>query len=422
MGWAILFLQILVPFLLTFGRFLSLSIFLISVIYRFHPDIHYSCMYVCMDIHISISVGQEFIYICIFVWVKQSVAGAGRDSIGDILDDFIHQRFGADSYERVDSGLTMSKKLGALSKFNDKAKGRFIFLIENRACLPSIKLSSVDAVVIFNSDWNPLNDLRALQKIHIESQSKHVKVLRLYSSCTVEEKVLIFAKQDTFLDSNIQNISLVNSQLLLSWGAFHLFNELDEFHRLDTLHDYSKNFVDKFLSNDSTSKFLNEILVELVELLEMAENSSSQCSLLTKAQQSGASYSRNINLLGERDGISSLDKDPASFWSGLLDKRYPMWKFISEPSHRVRKKVSYFEESSGIPKVEKDEVRKKRRKLSTNTMDPICLQTWLEDKTKELSKDPKVLDDISRDSFNHPVSVPSTATSSFPASTPIEPG
>jgi len=89
--------------------------------------------------------------------------------MGDILDDFVRQRFGYESYERVERGLLLQKKQTAMNMFNDKTKGRFIFLIDSRACGPSIKLSSVDAIIIYGSDWNPMNDLRALQKVSMES-------------------------------------------------------------------------------------------------------------------------------------------------------------------------------------------------------------------------------------------------------------
>jgi len=118
--------------------------------------------------------------------LTQSCGGAGNP-MGDILDDFVRQRYGFESYERVERGLAVSKKQGAMSMFNDTTKGRFIFLIDSRACVPSIKLSSVDVIIIYCSDWNPTNDLRVLQRVSIESQSECVPIFRLYSSCTLEE-------------------------------------------------------------------------------------------------------------------------------------------------------------------------------------------------------------------------------------------
>ncbi|XP_017701402.2 uncharacterized protein LOC103719900 isoform X2 [Phoenix dactylifera] len=310
----------------------------------------------------------------------QSIGGAGRNSIGDILDDFLRQRFGADSYERVDSGLVLSKKLAALNMFNDKLKGRFVFLIENRACLPSIKLSSVDAIIIYNSDWNPLNDLRSLQKISLESQFEQVTVFRLYSSCTIEEKVLIFAKQDMILESNIQSISPSVSHSLLSWGASYLFSKLDELHQQGEQNNFSENSTDNLL--------LDNVVVELLTKLyrKAGARDPSNCSILIKARQSGASYSRNIMLVGEKDGISSLDKDPPSFWSHLLDGRYPQWRYVSEPSQRSRRKVQHPDDSLKTPEAVNDEVKKKRRKVACSIVDPTSFQSWLQDKRKEAAE------------------------------------
>ncbi|KAL0376762.1 UNVERIFIED_CONTAM: Helicase protein MOM1 [Sesamum calycinum] len=91
-------------------------------------------------------------------------------STGDILDDFLRQRFGQHTYERIDAGVILSKKQAAVNRFNKKETGQFVFLLDNRACSSVIKLSSLDIVVIYDSGWNPANDLRALQKISIDSK------------------------------------------------------------------------------------------------------------------------------------------------------------------------------------------------------------------------------------------------------------
>ncbi|URE04377.1 chromo domain containing protein, partial [Musa troglodytarum] len=292
-----------------------------------------------------------------------STGRAGKTSIGDILDDFLRQRFGGDSYERIDRGIAMSKKLAALNMFNDKERGRFVFLIENRACLPSIKLACIDAIIIYDSDWNPLNDLRALQKITIESQRDYVAVFRLYSSFTIEEKLLILAKQDMILDNNMDNVSPSVCHSLLSWGASCLFHRLEKFHQLHSLDNYSPNSSDKML-------LLNDVLEILTKIPAYIP---SKCSILVKVQQSGASYSRNIVLAGEQ-GASSFDKDLCSFWSNLLEGRHPQWRYISEPSHsqRSRRKVHNLDKLSIPPESENEEAEKKRRKVvSSNTVDPL---------------------------------------------------
>ncbi|KAJ4977738.1 hypothetical protein NE237_008518 [Protea cynaroides] len=304
----------------------------------------------------------------------QSFGGSG---LGDILDDFLRQRFGPDSYERVDGVVSSKKKQAAMNMFNSRERGRFVFLLENRACQSSIKLSSVDTIILFDSDWNPLNDLRGLQKIHIDSQFEQLKIFRLYTSCTVEEKILNLAKQDVSLDSNIQNINRSYCHMLLIWGASYLFSKLDEFH-LDNSSASNTNLL-------STESFMKAVVKELLILLpQNAENNSIRnCLLISKVKQSGAIYSKDIPLLGENK-IQLRDENlPHVFWTKLLEgRRYPRWRYLSGSSHRVRKRVQYFEESRRKSEVECDEVLKKHKKVADNTTDPMSFKPSLEEKRK----------------------------------------
>lgn len=297
------------------------------------------------------------------------------------MDDFLRQRFGPDSYERVDSGLLVSKKQASLNMFNSKERGRFVFLIENRACLSSIKLTGVDAIIIYDSDWNPLNDLRALQKINIDSQFEQLRVFRLYSPCTVEEKVLIFSKEEMTLESNIQNISRSISHMLLIWGASYLFDRLDEFHGL------SSPCLDSVAPEQS---LLDDVVSELLTQLPshgVEANNISNCSVIKRVHHRGTAYSRNISLLGEHKMLPTKVEQPHVFWKKLLEGRYPQWRYLSAPSPRARKKVQYLDKLPKIPEVENDEARKKRKKGCNNPIDPISTNTCLEDKRKSVSSD-----------------------------------
>ncbi|KAF5182778.1 Chromodomain-helicase-dna-binding protein [Thalictrum thalictroides] len=310
----------------------------------------------------------------------QSIGGSGRNGIGDILDDFLCQRFGQESYERVDSGLLSSRKQAALNKFNNKERGRFVFLIENRACVPSIKLSSVDMLIIFDSDWNPLNDLRALQKISIDSQFEQLKVFRLYSSCSVEEKVLILAKQNLTLDSNIQNLNNSTSHLLLLWGANFLFHKLDEFHSDCTSSSVSKISSEQLFLSD----LMQEVLSQLPNDAESKEKEN--CKIVIKAQQSGASYSNDIKLLGEKEMQLMGEELPHVLWTNILKGRYPQWRYASGPSQRIRRKVQYYDELPEKPQ-ENAEIVKKRKKVVSNIVDLNSLESGLNDKRKLVSVD-----------------------------------
>ncbi|PPR82048.1 hypothetical protein GOBAR_AA38667 [Gossypium barbadense] len=221
----------------------------------------------------------------------QYTGGSGRDLVGDILDDFLRQRFGADSYERVDGGVTPSRKQSALNKFNNERK-RFVFLLETRACLSSVKLSAISTVVIFGSDWSPVNDLRALQKITLDSHFEEIKVFRLYSAFTVEEKILMLSKQDKTLDSNIVNISPSSSHMLLKWGAPYLLSQLEKIHGIPALD----------ASNLPEQSLLKDVIQEFFILLSQTgiDNDASKLSLILQAKQNQGMYRTEMPLFGEQ--------------------------------------------------------------------------------------------------------------------------
>ncbi|KAL6848398.1 hypothetical protein ACP4OV_021692 [Aristida adscensionis] len=248
---------------------------------------------------------------------------AGGRSMGDILEKFVRHRFGPESCEHVKRSLAYSRKQQAMTMFNDMTKGRFVFLIENCACLPSIQLSSIDAIIIYDSDWNPLNDLKALQWIKIESQLKYVNIFRLYTPFTVEEKGLVLAKEGILIDNNSHDIISSLSHCLLSWGTSFLFSRLGELQK--------RNSVSKGYENDAM--FMDKVIPEfLTELSAEAEDSDKINSrTISKAYMSGQLYSRNMTLIGERMEVSSLDGDSPHFWVNLLDGKSPCWPDISEP-------------------------------------------------------------------------------------------
>ncbi|KAI3473983.1 hypothetical protein Pfo_028771 [Paulownia fortunei] len=217
------------------------------------------------------------------------------------------------------------QKRAALNTFNDKGSGKFVCLMETRACLPSIKLASIDTVIFFNSDWNPMNDLRALHKINLDSQFEQVKVFRLYSSCTVEEKVLILTKQGMTPEGNIINIRQSTCHGLLTWGASYLFKKLDEFHNFITPDTHS------FISYGES--FVEDVFLELSTLLPNNDKSKicSNNSFILEVQQIGAEE-------------MIVKEPPYVFWIKLLEGRNPRWKYFSSQSPRTRKSVQHVDE------------------------------------------------------------------------------
>ncbi|KAG7231388.1 hypothetical protein INR49_011986 [Caranx melampygus] len=66
-----------------------------------------------------------------------------------------------------------------------------------------LNLQSADTVVIFDSDWNPHQDLQAQDRAHRIGQQNEVRVLRLCTVNSVEEKILAAAKYKLNVDQKV---------------------------------------------------------------------------------------------------------------------------------------------------------------------------------------------------------------------------
>ncbi|XP_042027976.1 helicase protein MOM1-like [Salvia splendens] len=285
---------------------------------------------------------------------------------GNILSDSVNRRFGLNTYERVDAAMAHFDKQAAVNRFNKKEAGQFVFLLENRACSSTIKLSSLDVVVIYDSDWNPVNDLKALRKISIDSKADQVKVFRLYSSFTIEERALVLAKQNVNLDHNPQNFSRSTSNNLLSWGATNIFRKLDEYHA-NSNSSVALNF-------SSGQSLLDEVTKEFHAILsEKFENIDSNF-VISEAKLDGGSYSTNNLMFGESK-VQLEDREvPHVFWKNLFEGKNPLWKHLKSPSPRNRKRVYYWEGSPSNPEAEKDNMANKRRKMVNESLGPTSSQ------------------------------------------------
>uniref|UniRef100_A0A8C2DIM9 SWI/SNF related, matrix associated, actin dependent regulator of chromatin, subfamily a, member 2 n=1 Tax=Cyprinus carpio TaxID=7962 RepID=A0A8C2DIM9_CYPCA len=79
----------------------------------------------------------------------------------------------------------------------------FIFLLSTRAGGLGLNLQAADTVVIFDSDWNPHQDLQAQDRAHRIGQQNEVRVLRLCTVNSVEEKILAAAKYKLNVDQKV---------------------------------------------------------------------------------------------------------------------------------------------------------------------------------------------------------------------------
>ena len=85
--------------------------------------------------------------------------------------------------------------------FNAPTSDFKIFLLSTKAGGLGINLTSADTIVIFDSDFNPHNDVQALNRAHRIGQKNNVMVYRLVCKNSVEERIIEAAKQKLMLDT-----------------------------------------------------------------------------------------------------------------------------------------------------------------------------------------------------------------------------
>ncbi|XP_066105620.1 probable global transcription activator SNF2L1 isoform X3 [Saccopteryx bilineata] len=150
----------------------------------------------------------------------------------DILEDYCMWR--GYEYCRLDGQTPHEEREEAIEAFNVPSSSKFIFMLSTRAGGLGINLASADVVILYDSDWNPQVDLQAMDRAHRIGQKKPVRVFRLITDNTVEERIVERAEIKLRLDSIViqqgrlidqQSNKLAKEEMLqmIRHGATHVF-------------------------------------------------------------------------------------------------------------------------------------------------------------------------------------------------------
>ncbi|KAI8619524.1 SNF2 family N-terminal domain-containing protein [Chytriomyces sp. MP71] len=162
----------------------------------------------------------------------------------DILSDYLVLR--GYQHQRLDGSTGSEARKRSMDHFNAPDSQDFVFILSTRAGGLGLNLATADTVIIFDSDWNPQNDLQAMARAHRIGQKNVVNVYRFVSKDTIEEDVLERAKRKMVLEyciikqmdttgANVMSkksktvgstqMSKDELQLILKFGAKQLFKQ-----------------------------------------------------------------------------------------------------------------------------------------------------------------------------------------------------
>ncbi|AET38002.1 chromatin-remodeling ATPase ISW1 Ecym_2256 [Eremothecium cymbalariae DBVPG len=244
----------------------------------------------------------------------------------DILEDYCY--FRGYEYCRIDGSTAHEDRIEAIDEYNAPESKKFIFLLTTRAGGLGINLTTADVVVLYDSDWNPQADLQAMDRAHRIGQKKQVKVFRLVTDNSVEEKILERATQKLRLD-----------QLVIQQGrAGVLKKESAKGAKDELLSMIQHGAVDVFKSNDTSTASSSKGTPQPETGDKDGEVDLEE--LLTKSENKTKSLAEKYAALG-LDQLQKFNQDSAYEWDGKDFKKKinkdiisPLW---IEPTKRERK-------------------------------------------------------------------------------------
>lgn len=121
--------------------------------------------------------------------------------IMNIMEDYLRLR--EMKYLRLDGSTKADDRSELLKLFNAPNSPYFCFLLSTRAGGLGLNLQTADTVIIYDSDWNPHQDLQAQDRAHRIGQKNEVRILRLITSNSVEEKILERANYKLDMDGKV---------------------------------------------------------------------------------------------------------------------------------------------------------------------------------------------------------------------------
>jgi chromodomain-helicase-DNA-binding protein 7 len=164
----------------------------------------------------------------------------------DILADYLfNKRY---HFERIDGAVRGDERQIRIDRFNAPDSQSFVFLLCTKAGGVGINLASANVVIIYDSDWNPQNDIQAIARCHRIGQTREVKAYRFIITNSYERSMFDKASLKLGLDQAVletnKNPKTEQLNKLIRLGAYYALAESDE----QTTEQYNEDDIDTILS------------------------------------------------------------------------------------------------------------------------------------------------------------------------------
>uniref|UniRef100_A0A8C6JTP4 DNA helicase n=1 Tax=Melopsittacus undulatus TaxID=13146 RepID=A0A8C6JTP4_MELUD len=263
----------------------------------------------------------------------------------DLLEDFLE--YEGYKYERIDGGITGGLRQEAIDRFNGTSQfcTSFCFLLSTRAGGLGINLATADTVIIYDSDWNPHNDIQAFSRAHRIGQNKKVMIYRFVTRASVEERITQVAKRKMMLTH------LVVRPGLGSKSGSMTKQELDDILKFGT-EELFKDDVEGDNKDVDDSSVIHYDDAAISKLLDRNQDATDDTELQNMNEYL-SSFKVAQYVVREEDGVEEVEReiikqeenvDP-DYWEKLLRHHYEQQQEDLARNlgkgKRIRKQVNY---------------------------------------------------------------------------------
>ncbi|KAI6649250.1 Chromodomain-helicase-DNA-binding protein 1-like [Oopsacas minuta] len=292
----------------------------------------------------------------------------------DIISDYLQLKRW--QHQRLDGSIKREDRQIALDHFNADNSTDFCFLLSTKAGGLGINLATADTVVIYDSDWNPQNDLQAQARAHRIGQKKQVNIYRIVTKNSIEVDIIERAKRKMVLDHLvIQRMDttgrtvLSNSEggqstqvpfskdeldAVLKFGAAEIFREDGEQDKrlqemdIDALINQAETATMEPRINSKAEELLSQFKIANIASLGL-EGDDTPAEVKTPKRSVSKSFSEYP--LEERQNLKSWeDIIPQKFLDDLSDEE--LYKeqllFLDHRTRSARKNIKYNEVQSPL--------------------------------------------------------------------------
>ncbi|CZR62277.1 related to proliferation associated SNF2-like protein [Phialocephala subalpina] len=193
---------------------------------------------------------------------------------------------------RIDGSVAQADRQAQIQEFNTNPEFK-LFLLSTRAGGQGINLASADTVILFDSDWNPQQDLQAQDRAHRIGQKNPVIIYRLATKGTVEEDLLLSADAKRRLE-----------KLVIKKGGFKSIGQ-----KMENKEEMSEDALKALLLKDGE-----------VYKYKGGEEILSDKDLDTLCDRSEAAYKRAEEGLGDQDRFKIVETKVGGLMTGMEKK------------------------------------------------------------------------------------------------------